>query len=156
MTTRDDLPGGPPESDLWWPSVDQGIAVHGEIMSRTGDLPQHCDRTKLDGAIHRPRMHAHYDGMDDVVRLAGILAVAVAQAHAFVDGNKRTGYAIMALFLRRNGFDLTIPPGDTRIARWIERVVEGSHDANDSGEALRDDFIEVLRSVTKRRDTDSG
>lgn len=72
--------------------------------------------------------------------MAAILAVSVAKSHAFVDGNKRTGFAALDAFLTANGYDLTIEPGDERIARAIEQVVDGS--------AGEEDLVALLRSVS--------
>lgn len=62
---------------------------------------------KLDAALHRPRAHAHYE-TDDLAVLAIVLAQGVMQAHAFIDGNKRTAHLLMVSFLVANGYGLTL------------------------------------------------
>jgi len=52
----------------------------------------------------RPRNAFAY-GEEDIVVLAVVLMAGIARAHAFEQGNKRTAFAALRLFLRINGFD---------------------------------------------------
>lgn len=47
-------------------------------------------------------MAAYYE-QADLIRQAALLAVGVAQAQTFLDGNKRTAFAVLDVFLRLNG-----------------------------------------------------
>jgi death-on-curing protein len=79
------------------------IALHRAVMQRTWSQPAPLrDEGLLDSAVQRPLMAAHYKDAD-LVRQAALLAVGVAQAQAFIDGNKRTAYAALDVFLRLNG-----------------------------------------------------
>lgn len=69
---------------------------------------------KLDSALHRPRAHAHYE-TDDLAVLAVVLAEGIMQAHAFIDGNKRTANLAMASFLAANGYGLDLSYEDEAI-----------------------------------------
>lgn len=60
--------------------------------------------TQLEAALHRPRNHALYDSEADVVSQAVVLAVAISQAQAFLDGNKRTALIATDTFLTLNGY----------------------------------------------------
>lgn len=44
--------------------------------------------------------------MEDVVVLAVRLLFAIAESHAFVQGNKRTGFVAAVMFLEANGWRL--------------------------------------------------
>jgi death on curing protein len=84
-------------------SLDEVRALHSEIMERSGLVPAPLrDVGLLDSAIQRPQTAAYYEGAD-VFRQAALLAVGIAQAQAFIDGNKRTAYAALDVFLRLNG-----------------------------------------------------
>lgn len=61
---------------------------------------------KLDGAIMRPKNSFHYDGNSDTVSLSVNLMISVASAHAFEQGNKRTGFVSGYAFLLSNGYDI--------------------------------------------------
>lgn len=80
------------------------IALHNEIMERSGvsSAPLiHPD--KLGNAILRPQHAAHYEGAE-IPQQAAVLGVAVSQAQAFLDGNKRTAFAALRTFLYVNGY----------------------------------------------------
>ena len=83
------------------------LAILDELIVRFGGLPGIRDEGLLLSALARPEQAAHYASVD-VPELAAIYAVAIAKNHAFVDGNKRTGFAVAATFLELNGLYLTL------------------------------------------------
>lgn len=85
-------------------SVVEVVALHAEIMERTGSAPMPLrDEGALESAVHRTRMASVFGGEDNPVRLATLLAVGISQSQAFVEGNKRTAYIAADAFLRLNG-----------------------------------------------------
>lgn len=58
----------------------------------------------LESALARPRQHYIY-GSPDVIELAAIYTAGLVRNHPFIDGNKRTGFAIGVAFLELNGFE---------------------------------------------------
>src|SRR5918911_1173041 len=87
-----------------WLSVTDVIAAHAVVMRRTGSAPAPLrDEGLLESAVMRPQMAAYYEEAD-LIRQAALLAAGIAQAQAFIDGNKRTALAAMEGFLRLNGF----------------------------------------------------
>ena len=90
-------------SDIRYLSLGDVIALHALIMERTGVAPAPLrSESQLEAALMRTQMAAHYEDAD-LVRQAVMLAVSVSQAQAFLDGNKRTSFAVMDVFLRING-----------------------------------------------------
>lgn len=63
------------------------------------------DKELLESALARPINLAVY-GEPDVAALAAAYAIAIVRNHPFVDGNKRTGFALLEVFLVRNGWRL--------------------------------------------------
>jgi len=103
-------------------SLGDVLALHTSMMDRLGQTPQPLrDQGALESAVMRPRMAEHYE-QADLVRQAAVFAVGICQAHAFVDGNKRTAYFATNLFLRINGFAFTGEQMD--FARQIEAIPE--------------------------------
>lgn len=98
------------------------VALHRAAMERTGYASAPLrDEAGLESAVMRPRMAAHYEDAD-LVRQSALLAVGVSQAQAFLDGNKRTAFAAMDVFLRLNGFEFS---GDSlELAEQLEAVAE--------------------------------
>ncbi|MCC6179658.1 MAG: Fic family protein [Chloroflexi bacterium] len=93
----------------------------------TGDvLPGLRDRGLLESAVMRPRFLAHYLGAD-LFHQAAALGLGISRSQAFVDGNKRAGQAATWIFLRRNGYRLTVPA--LELARRLLEVVESTSDA---------------------------
>ena len=91
-----------------WVSLPVVLAIHDELIVQFGGLPGIRDEGLLLSALSRPEQSAHYE-KPDIADLAAIHAVAIAKNHAFIDGNKRTGFAVAATFLELNGFYLTLP-----------------------------------------------
>ena len=87
-------------------NVDFVIAVHDEILKQTTGLAG-VDIGELDSALARPHQQMHYAGVDDVFEIGAWYAVAIAKAHAFNDGNKRTGLSVMLTYLELQG--ITVP-----------------------------------------------
>lgn len=80
----------------------QLLDIHAEMMTRLGLTPQSLLREgDLRSALSRPQWAAYYEGAD-IITQAARLTVGIARAHGFVDGNKRTAYAALFVFLRLN------------------------------------------------------
>ncbi|MDQ3327473.1 MAG: type II toxin-antitoxin system death-on-curing family toxin [Chloroflexota bacterium] len=91
-------------------------------MEGTGSPSAHLrDDGRLEAAVMRPRMAAHYERAD-VIRQCALMAVGISQAQAFVDGNKRTAFAAADVFLRLNG--LYISGNPVEMAQQLEHVAE--------------------------------
>lgn len=123
-----------------WPSIERVRRIHKNVMDATGDVPRHDNEARLAGALSRPQQQYHYGGVTDLRELAVWLGVAVSQAQAFEEGNKRTGYACMADFLDRHGFRVTGPW--LEVAHWLERIAEAPRADR---EALTVEFGDWLR-----------
>lgn len=83
-------------------------------------------------------MASYYESAD-IVRQVALLAVAISQAQAFVDGNKRTAYAAAETFIEMNGFEFVGHP--LELARQLEAVAS----RDDSLDAATDRFEAWLR-----------
>jgi death on curing protein len=103
-------------------SLTDGLALHAAIMRRMGSASAPLrDEGLLESAVMRPQMAAYYEEAD-LVRQAALLATGISQAQAFLDGNKRTAYGALEVFLFRNGIAVTVEPLD--VARQIEALAE--------------------------------
>jgi death on curing protein len=93
------------------------------------------DRGLLESALARPRNFFSY-GEEDIVVLAVALLAGIVRAHAFEQGNKRTAFAAMRLFLRANGYDTSF---DDTIA-WAENII-----ALVEHRSTEEDFVRAIR-----------
>jgi death-on-curing protein len=89
---------------LW---VDEAVvpALHEEHLAEHGGAIGLRDQGLLQSALARPLHLAAYEDPDLVV-LAAAYAYGITRNHPFIDGNKRTAFTVMELFLNLNGHDL--------------------------------------------------
>jgi death-on-curing protein len=84
------------------------IVIHDMVLN-PGELAGLAKDVSLDGALARVDFRVHYNMIADVYELAAMYAVAISQAHAFRDANKRTAHAAMKLVLKIHGIHLVLP-----------------------------------------------
>jgi death-on-curing protein len=80
-------------------------AIHDEQLAEHGGGAGLRDAGLLESALARPVNLAAY-GAPDAAALAASYAVGIAKNHPFVDGNKRTAFVALELFLALNGYEL--------------------------------------------------
>lgn len=98
---------------MGWVWLDSAVmlAVHDEQLTEHGGGAGVRDMGMFESAMNRPRHLATY-GEPDVADLAAAYGYGVARNHPFVDGNKRTAFVAVELFLALNGYDLTAGDAD--------------------------------------------
>ncbi len=83
------------------------VLLQAESLAEHGGLEGLRDEGLLDSALARPlNLHAD-EAIDDPARLAAAYAFGIARNHPFADGNKRTAFLALGLFLALNGWRLT-------------------------------------------------
>lgn len=93
-------------NEQWvWLSMRMIHAAHDEQLVEHGGPGGLRDEGLLASALARPQHRALYES-PDAATLAASYAFAIARNHPFVDGNKRTAFIAMELFLDLNGFEL--------------------------------------------------
>jgi death-on-curing protein len=123
-----------PNEPNWLP-IDVVIEHNRLELAATGEPHFVRDRGLLDSALARPRNFFGF-GEEDIVVLAVSLLAGIARAHAFEQGNKRTAFGALRLFLRANGYDTTFE--DT--LPWADAIIDlVEHRSNE------DDFVRLLR-----------
>jgi len=98
------------------------LALHAAVMESTGAGPAALrNEALLEAALMRPQMAAYYD-QAGLIRQFALLALGVAQAQAFIDGNKRTAFACADAFLRLNGLAYAGDP--VELGQQLEAVAQ--------------------------------
>ena len=120
-----------------WLAVETVIDIHGELIAHFGGRGGLRDHGALEAALDRPRNKYAY-GETSLTALAAAYAFGLTRGHAFVDGNKRIGFAAMLVFLGLNGRALRAPEPEAtalmlalaageiveeQAAVWVERYV---------------------------------
>ena len=114
--------------------TDEVISIALQAIISTGDRPQGFrDRGLLESAVMRPRFLAHYLEADLYLQAAA-LGLGISRSQAFVDGNKRAGYAAMRVFLLVNGVALAAEPLD--LALQLEALAEAGTDPDEADQTL--------------------
>lgn len=91
------------------------IAAHDEQLAEHGGAAGFRDEGLFDSALSRP-LNLDVYGEPDACALAASYAVALAKNHPFIDGNKRTAFVAMELFLMLNGHDLNATDAECVLA----------------------------------------
>lgn len=90
-------------TDWIWIEKQVILAVHDEQLAEHGGAAGVRDEGLLDSALARPINLAAYEE-PDAAALAASYALGLAKNHPFVDGNKRSAFVAMELFLTLNGY----------------------------------------------------
>lgn len=114
------------------------VATHAEQLAEHGGGTGTRDSGLLDSALARPENLAAY-GKPDVADLAAAYGFGIARNHPFVDGNKRTAFVAVELFLLLNAHELIADDADcvlttlavaageiteTEFATWIRSNIQ--------------------------------
>jgi death-on-curing protein len=97
-----------------WVLRETVLALHERLLAEFGGASGVRDRGLLDSALARPE-HLRAYGKPAVFQLAASYAFGIVKDHAFVDGNKRTGFAVAVLFLELNGHRFEAAEADATI-----------------------------------------
>lgn len=116
------------------------LAIHDMQLAEHGGGSGVRDDNLLESALARPISLAVY-GNTDAPALAAAYGYGISRNHAFIDGNKRTGFVAAELFLRLNGYQLVADDADCVFTML----------AVASGEVSEDAFATWLRAHTTRR-----
>src|SRR3954447_6424072 len=120
-------------------------ALHAEMMRDTGYVPAPLRAEGLlESAINRPQTATYYEDAD-LIRQAALLAAGIAENQPFLDGNKRTAYIALTVFLRVNGS----PFGGDRME--LAAQIEALGTRTDSLEAATERLEVCLRTNTAER-----
>lgn len=89
----------------------EALAIQADQITRYGGVHGVRDMGLLEAALFRPQT-GYYP---DLVAEAAALWESLSQNHPFVDGNKRTAFAVMYVFLAINGAALTADAAETEV-----------------------------------------
>lgn len=95
--------------DPVWVPLRAVVAIQGELIAEHGGLMGPPRLPDLEAALGRPaHLHSYAQPAPSLPRLAASYGFALARGHCFPDGNKRVALAIIDVFLRLNGLELTV------------------------------------------------
>ena len=110
------------------------LAIHDEQLAEHSGGSGLRDQELLESALARPINMAAYED-PDAAALAASYAMGLAKNHPFVDGNKRTAFVALELFLALNGRELMA--GDVDCVVTMLAVAAGDIDETELAEWIR-------------------
>jgi len=100
------------------------VLLHAESVAEHGGSEGLRDRGLLQSALERARNLYVYEGVTEVARLAAAYGFGIARNHPFLDGNKRTAFLAIGLFLLKNGY--VLETDDTEATRTMFALASGA------------------------------
>jgi death on curing protein len=122
-----------------WVADSVVLAIHEAQLAEHGGIAGIRDEGLLASALARPHNLEAYGEDVDAAALAATYAFGIARNHPFLDGNKRTAFVVMELFLNLNGWILNADDadcistmlsvaagelGEKALATWLRRHME--------------------------------
>jgi death-on-curing protein len=102
----------------FFPTLEESLELHKRLIERFGGMNGVRDLGLLQSALSRP-LTGYYETL---ALQAAALMQSLAQNHSFIDGNKRTAFALTAIFLRTNGLRLVVN-ADNGESFLIDKVI---------------------------------
>lgn len=112
------------QNDPEWLPLNAVVEINQVHVSETGECHALLFPEKLESALDRTVNAYLYGDNEDVLSLGVKLMFAVAEAHAFEQGNKRTGFTAGLLFMQYNGYSYDTPDTNEQ-AELFRAVVVG-------------------------------
>ena len=98
-----------------WIPPELVVRIHERQLEIHGGASGTRDIGLLESALNRS-INARNYGETDLCKLAALYGAGIIKNHPFVDGNKRTGFVCVELFLELNGLRLMSPDDETLAA----------------------------------------
>ena len=126
-----------PNDTVQFLSRDETLEIHRVLIERFGGPPGVRDLGLLESALFRPRTGYYAD----LAEMAAALFESLIMNHPFVDGNKRVAFFATDVFLRMNGYKLSV---DNREAHgFLIGLLDGNR-------CTMDNLLPWIRGNTKR------
>lgn len=121
-----------------WIATEFVYAIHDRQLAEHGGLDGIRDPGAVESALARPR-HLDAYGSPDGAALAAAYAYGLARNHGFADGNKRTAWVALRVFLADNGFTFRFETLEA--IRMMEMVSGGAVDEESFAAWIRERIV---------------
>lgn len=104
--------------------IEEVLLIHDRGIQRYGGSYGLRDESMLKSAIERP--YQTFGGIDlypDAISKAAAIIESILMNHPFVDGNKRTGFALMLLILQNANYSVAVE--DDEIYNFVIAIASG-------------------------------
>lgn len=125
-----------------WLKESAVLAIHTIQIAEHGGQTGVRELGLMSSALPRAQ-HIHFYKPDvDIAELAAAYAFGITKNHPFNDGNKRTAFVAMYMFLRINSFDLKVGNDEEEYLIMLQ-LAEGSISEQDLIEWIRKNLISL-------------
>lgn len=125
-------------TDLILIDAESVVRIHDSAL-KNKDLRGMAGGKSLEGALARVDTRILYDQISDWADLCAAYAVAVARAHCFNDGNKRTAFRVMSVVAELNApGQMSFDADPSVVGDVIVRVARGDLDEGELASLIRD------------------
>lgn len=125
-----------------WISKKAILAIHKDQIEQFGGSFVMRDMGLLESAISRPQNLHHYRPEANIFEIAASYGFGIAKNHPFVDGNKRTAFQAMYVFLRMNGYKITA--SEQGVVKTILMLASGKFEESELSKWLSENTEKVM------------
>ncbi len=109
-------------AEIIWINQLMVITIHDDQIAAHGGSYGILNEALIESALARPQnLYAYHQA--DLFHLAAAYGYGLAKNHRFVDGNKRTAFLVMFVFLKVNGWHLSTP--EPAVVIMMQNLVAG-------------------------------
>ncbi|MGB6296023.1 MAG: type II toxin-antitoxin system death-on-curing family toxin [Rivularia sp. (in: cyanobacteria)] len=121
-------------------SISEAIEIHLDQIASFGGTTGVRDEGLLESALAQPQATFFGEYLHATIyEQAAAYLYHIAKNHPFIDGNKRTAFAVMDTFLRLNGYILN--SDNEQIYNLVLKVAEGSIDKKEIAQFLEQNVV---------------
>jgi death-on-curing protein len=125
-------------NELLWISEAIVRVIHQDQIQQHGGSLGVRDENLLSASLARPR-HLFAYGQPDLFDLAAAYGYGLAKNHPFIDGNKRTAFMAMYVFLGLNGYLLEVP--EIEVVQMMEGLATDQENQESLAQWLRKNSV---------------
>ncbi len=119
------------------------LKIHHRQVEKFGGTSGVRDEGLLESALAQPQATFFGEYLHPTIyEQAAAYLYHIAKNHPFIDGNKRTAFAVMDTFLRVNGYILNTDNEETYIL--VLKVAEGSIDKKGIAQSLEQNLVKEI------------
>jgi death-on-curing protein len=114
--------------DVKYPSIEQALKLYDQIVKATGGTHGFLSKSNLEYILDSVRdIGERVPRKQAITKKASFLLYNIIVVHPFLNGNKRTSFGLVELFLEANGYRLSASTAETY--RFLLKVA--SRDASE-------------------------
>jgi death-on-curing protein len=121
-------------------------SIHIDQLRQHGGSFGTRDGALLESALGRPRNRWHYKPEVGMNELGAAYGYGIAKNHPFIDGDKRTAFQAMYVFMGLNGWRIRM--SEEEVVSTLEGVAAGGIDETGLADWLREHLVRWRRRRT--------